>query len=114
MLRSFEHDYEHEHDFGTYTLHPTMQLGANSVLFGGYDMETAFKYLAMAGYDGIELAAIDNMSEQLVLDRWRELAPGIKALAQTQRLALLAVEQPRQDPAPMEQGMQADAEDGGV
>ena len=39
-----------------------MKLGANSVLFGGYDMETAFKYLAMAGYDGIELSAIDGMS----------------------------------------------------
>ena len=33
-----------------------MKVGANSVLFGGYDMETAFKYLAMSGYDGIELA----------------------------------------------------------
>ena len=39
-----------------------MKLGANSVLFGGYDLETAFKYLAMAGYDGIELSAIDGMS----------------------------------------------------
>ena len=33
-----------------------MKLGANSVLFGGYDMETSFKYLAMAGYDGIEIS----------------------------------------------------------
>ncbi len=52
-----------------------MKLGANSVLFGGYDMETAFEQLAMAGYDGIELSAIDGMSEHLVLDRWREIAP---------------------------------------
>ena len=37
-----------------------MKLGANSVLFGGFDMETAFKYIAMAGYDGIELSAIDT------------------------------------------------------
>ena len=44
-----------------------MKLGANSVLFGGYDMETAFKYIAMAGYDGIELAAIDGMSPPLPL-----------------------------------------------
>ena len=29
-----------------------MKLGANTVLFGGHDMETAFKYLKMAGYDG--------------------------------------------------------------
>ena len=52
-----------------------MKLGANTVLFGGYDMETAFKYLAMAGYDGVEVSAIDGMSEHLVLDRWREIAP---------------------------------------
>ena len=52
-----------------------MKLGANSVLFGAYDMETAFKYTAMAGYDGIELSAIPGMSEHLVLERWQELAP---------------------------------------
>ena len=89
-----------------------MKLGANSVLFGGYDMETAFKYLAMAGYDGIELSAIDNMSEHLVLDRWRELAPNIKSLAKTYNLQLLAMEQPSQDPARMEQAMQAAVEIG--
>ena len=75
-----------------------MKLGANSVLFGGYDMETAFKYLAMAGYDGIELSAIDGMSEHLVLDRWRELAPEIKRLSQAYGLELLAMEQPSQRP----------------
>jgi sugar phosphate isomerase/epimerase len=87
-----------------------MKLGANSVLFGGYDMETAFKYLAMAGYDGVELSAIDGMSEHLVLDRWRELAPGVKTLAKTYGLELLAMEQPSQDPARMEQAMQAAVE----
>ena len=30
-----------------------MKLGANSVLFGGYDMETAFRNIKAAGYDGI-------------------------------------------------------------
>ncbi len=48
-----------------------MKLGANSVLFGAFDMETAFKHTAMAGYDGIELSAISGMSEHLVLDRWQ-------------------------------------------
>src|SRR5947207_8476454 len=89
-----------------------MKLGANSVLFGGYDMETAFKYMAMAGYDGIELSAIDGMSEHLVLDRWREVAPSIKLLAKTHGLELLAMEQPSQDPARMEQAMQAAVEIG--
>ncbi len=84
-----------------------MKLGANSVLFGGHDMETAFKYIALSGYDGIEISAIDGMSEHLVLERWRELAPTVKQLAQTYNLELLAMEQPSRDPAKMELAMQA-------
>lgn len=87
-----------------------MQLGANSVLFGGYDLETAFRYTALAGYDGIELSAIDNMSEHLVLERWRELVGPIRDLATRYALALLAIEQPSRDAARMEQAMQAAVE----
>jgi sugar phosphate isomerase/epimerase len=87
-----------------------MKLGANSVLFGGYDMETAFNYIALAGYDGIELSAIDGMSEHLVLARWREVVPTIKPLAQQYGLELLAMEQPARDAAKMEQAMQAAVE----
>ena len=89
-----------------------MKQGANSVLFGGYDLKTAFDCLAMAGYDGIELSAIDGMSEHLVLSRWRELAPEIKRLAADTGLALLAMEQPSQDPAVMETAFQAAVEIG--
>ncbi len=89
-----------------------MKLGANSVLFGGYDVEIAFKYMAMAGYDGIEISAIDGMSEHLVLSRWREIAPTIKSLAQTYGLQLLAMEQPSQVTATMEQAFQAAVEIG--
>ncbi len=89
-----------------------MKLGANSVLFGGYDMETAFKQIALAGYDGIEISAIDGMSQHLVLDRWQEIAPTIKQLAQTYNLQLLAMEQPSRDLAKMEKAMQAAVEIG--
>jgi sugar phosphate isomerase/epimerase len=89
-----------------------MKLGANSVLFGGYDMETAFKHIALAGYDGIEVSAIDGMSEHLVLARWREVAPEIKRLSKEYGLELLAMEQPSQDPAKMEQAYQAAVEIG--
>lgn len=89
-----------------------MKLGANSVLFGGYDMETAFKNIALAGYDGIEISAIDGMSQHLVLDRWPEIAPEIKRLAQSYNLALLAMEQPSRDLAKMEKALQAAAEIG--
>jgi sugar phosphate isomerase/epimerase len=84
-----------------------MKLGANSVLFGAFDMETAFKYTAMAGYDGIELSAIPGMSEHLVLENWRALAPEIVRLSAEYGLELLAMEQPSRDPARMEAAFQA-------
>lgn len=87
-----------------------MKLGANSVLFGGHSLETAFKYVALAGYDGIELSTIDGMSEHLVLDRWQELAPDIKRFAAEYGLELLAMEQPGRDPQLMEVAFQAAAE----
>lgn len=89
-----------------------MKLGANSVLFGGYDMKTAFEQIARAGYDGIELSAIDGMSEHLVLDRWRDVAAEIKRLSADYGLELLAMEQPSQDAAKMEQAFQAAVEIG--
>lgn len=89
-----------------------MKLGANSVLFGGFSMEESFKYIAMAGYDGIEVSAIDGMSEHLVLDRWQELAPEVRKLADDYGLELLAMEQPRRDPEVMERAMQAAVEAG--
>ena len=89
-----------------------MKLGANSVLFGGFEMETAFKYLALAGYDGIEISAIEGMSEHLVLDRWPDIVPEIKRLAKVYGLELLAMEQNRPDPARMEQAFQAAVEAG--
>src|SRR5579859_2287827 len=79
-----------------------MRFGVNSVLFGGYPMEVAFKWIAAAGYDGIEISAIDGMSEHLVLSQWREYAPEISKLSREYGLELLAMEQPSQDPAVME------------
>ncbi|HJN16667.1 MAG TPA: sugar phosphate isomerase/epimerase [Armatimonadota bacterium] len=89
-----------------------MKLGLNSVLFGAFSMEDAFKFTAMAGYDGIELSAIDGMSEHLVLDRWQECAPEIKELSKKYGLDLLAMEQPSQDPTRMETAFQAAVEIG--
>jgi sugar phosphate isomerase/epimerase len=89
-----------------------MKLGANSVLFGGYDLETAFKYTAACGYDGIELSAIDGMSEHLVIARWREVAAKCKELSKQFNLPILAMEQPSQDPKVMEEAFQAAAEIG--
>ncbi len=87
-----------------------MKLGANSVLFGGYDLETAFMHTALAGYDGIELSAIPGMSEHLVLDRRSEIIPEVRRLAGAYGLELLAIEQPSQERDVMEAAFQAAAE----
>ena len=89
-----------------------MKLGFNSVLFGGHDLEAAFKCAKMAGYDGLEISAIGGMGEHLVLDNWRDCAAKIKRLSKDYELDLLAMEQPSQDPALMEQAMQAAVEAG--
>jgi sugar phosphate isomerase/epimerase len=87
-----------------------MKLGANSVLFGGYDLDTAFKQIAMAGYEGIELSAIDGTSQHLVPERWQELGPQIRQLSQTYGLELLAIERASQDLEKMEMTFQAAVE----
>ena len=86
-----------------------MKLGANSVLFGGHDLETAFTNIQLAGYDGIELSAIGGMSEHLVIERWRECVPVIRDLAAKTGLALTAMEQPNRDKAVMLEAMKAAA-----
>jgi sugar phosphate isomerase/epimerase len=87
-----------------------MKLGVNTVLFGGHDMETAFKSTALCGYDGIEISAIDGMSEHLVIERWKECVPAIRELSQKYGLPVLAMEQPSQEPAKMEAAFQAAVE----
>ena len=89
-----------------------MKLGVNSVLFGGYDLATAFQYTAVCGYDGLEISAIDGMSEHLVLDRWKECVPVIRELSQKHHLPILAMEQPSQDRQKMETACQAAVEIG--
>jgi sugar phosphate isomerase/epimerase len=69
-----------------------IKLGANTVLFAGYDLETALKHLAWAGYDGVELSAIKGMCEHLVLDEYQGQVSRIKELAAQYKLELLAVE----------------------
>ena len=58
------------------------------------------------------MSAIDGMSEHLVLDSWREIAPEVRRLSREYGLELLAMEQPSQDPARMEAAFQAAVEIG--
>src|ERR687885_293038 len=45
-----------------------MQLGCNTVLFGGVDLPTALQHIAWAGYHYVELAAIRGMCEHVTPD----------------------------------------------
>jgi sugar phosphate isomerase/epimerase len=87
-------------------------LGANSVLFGGFDLETAMRCIAASGYDGIELSAIKGMCEHLNLDTWREDAPRIRDMAQEYGLRLLAIEEAALDEARLLTAFEACAEIG--
>ena len=84
-----------------------MKLGFNSVLFGGHDMEVAFRYAEVCGYDGLEISAIDGMSEHLVLAGWREICPRINDLSAQYGIPVLAMEQPSRDTETMERAFQA-------
>ena len=87
-----------------------IRLAANSVLFGGYDLETAMKHIAWAGYDGIELAALKGRCEHLNLDTFKEDVPGIKQLAADYGLELLAMEEAALDEERLIKAFEAAAE----
>ena len=64
-----------------------MKLGVNSVLFGGHDLRTAFQHIKWAGYDAVEISALDGfgafgdpLGEHLHLADWRADAPLIREL----------------------------------
>ncbi|HEO71499.1 MAG TPA: sugar phosphate isomerase/epimerase [Candidatus Hydrogenedentes bacterium] len=76
-----------------------IQLGANTVLFGGHDLRTALQHIAWAGYDAAEISALqgcgafgDPLGEHLHLDRWRDEVDGIRALIEEFGLPLTAME----------------------
>ncbi len=69
-----------------------IRLGVNTVLFQGHDLATAMQHIAWAGYDGVELSAIQGMCEHLDLDHWAAQADTIRSLAVEHKLALLSME----------------------
>lgn len=87
-----------------------MQLGFNSVLFGGFDLETVFRAGAFAGYDGIEISAIPGMKPHLTPENAPETAQTLRTLSHRYGLNLTAIEQSTHDPALMESMMQVAAD----
>ena len=72
-----------------------IKLGVNSVLFPQHDLATAMRHIAWAGYDGVELSAIQGMCEHLDLDNWLSQADQIRSLAEETHLELLSMEEAR-------------------
>lgn len=89
-----------------------IKLGANTVLFIGYELETAMKRLAWAGYDGVEISAIQGMCEHLRLDNWKAQVNQIKELAEQYGLGLHAMEEARLDEKRLMKAFAAGAEIG--
>ena len=69
-----------------------IKFGANTVLFAGFNLETALKHIHLAGYDGVELSAIQGMCEHLELDNWQAQADQIRELVEKYELELTAME----------------------
>ena len=84
-------------------------LGANTVLFAGYDVDTALRHISLAGYEGAELSAIQGMCEHLVLDDWRSQAGLIRGLAEEYGLELTAMEEARLDETRLQKAYEAAA-----
>ena len=86
-----------------------IKLGVNTVLFAGYDLETALRHIALAGYDSAELSAIRGMCEHLILDDWPSRADSIRNLAEDNGLELTAMEVASLDEARLQKAFEAAA-----
>ncbi|MCK5804980.1 MAG: sugar phosphate isomerase/epimerase [Lentisphaeria bacterium] len=76
-----------------------MQLGVNTVLFGGHDLRTAFQHIKWAGYDAVEISALDGcgafgdpLGEHLHLGDWRKDAALIRQVREEFELPITAME----------------------
>ena len=76
-----------------------MQLGVNSVLFGGHDLRIAFEYIRWSGYDAVEISALsgfgafgDPLGEHLHLSDWRSDVSSIRKLRDEFGMPISAME----------------------
>lgn len=69
-----------------------MKLGVNTVLFGGYDLQTALNYIQFTGYEGIELSSIVGMAEHLSDTASNDKLTEIRGMADRAELELYCIE----------------------
>ncbi|AEF83211.1 AP endonuclease, family 2 [Leadbettera azotonutricia ZAS-9] len=84
-----------------------MKIGVNTVLFKDFTLRETFAAISRAGYDGVEISAIQGMCEHLVLDNWAAQAQEILALSKQYNLALLSMEVTVLDEARLEKAFAA-------
>ncbi|MCC6484733.1 MAG: sugar phosphate isomerase/epimerase [Armatimonadetes bacterium] len=89
-----------------------IKLGVNSVLFGANDFATACRHIKAAGYDGVEISAIQGMCEHLVLDDWKSQASEIQKIVADNGLEILSSEVASLDEGRLTKAFEAAAEIG--
>ncbi len=89
-----------------------IKLGVNSVLFSSFDFATAAKMIKAAGYDGVEISAIQGMCEHLELDNWKAQAAELKQIVSDNGLEFLAMEEAALDEGRLTKAFEAASEIG--
>ena len=89
-----------------------IKLGVNSVLFGGFDFATAAKTIKAAGFDGVEISAIQGMCEHLELDNWKAQAAELRQIVSENVLEFLAMEEAALDEVRLTKAFEAASEIG--
>jgi sugar phosphate isomerase/epimerase len=86
-----------------------VHLSINSVLFRAFDFPTAVRHIALAGYDGLEIAAIKGMCEHLDLSRWQTQLTPYQELMEAHGLRWYAMEVGSPDPDRVKMALEAAA-----
>ena len=84
-----------------------MKLGVNTVLFKKFSVREAVLMAKRAGYDGVELSAIQGMCEHLVLDEWEKQKDELIALREETGMEFLSMEAATNDRARIEKAFAA-------
>jgi len=89
-----------------------IKLGVNTVLFKDFTFGEACAAIAAAGYDGVEISAIEGMCDHLDLNNWRANKAYVKACIAHNNLKILSSEVASQDPERLKKAFEAAAEIG--
>ncbi len=69
-----------------------MKLSCNTVLFGGFSLETALRNIAYSGYDGAELAALPGMAPHVGQNASKPFLDQIAGMVEEKGLGLSSIE----------------------